>query len=61
MRGFSEILRVFSKFNSVTADSSEVVGLNISLRYIFKPYSPHCINTAVSGHAKTGTNFKGNF
>ena len=29
-----------------------MVGLNISLRYIFKPsYSPHCINTNVVAHA----------
>ncbi|MFM7858586.1 MAG: hypothetical protein ACKO96_43365, partial [Flammeovirgaceae bacterium] len=29
---------------------SEQVGLNISLRYIFKPsYSPHCINSNVVG------------
>ncbi len=29
-------------------DSSEMVGLNISLRFIFKPsYSKHCINTNV--------------
>jgi hypothetical protein len=32
----------------VTGDSSEQVGLNIPLRFIFKPsYSPHCINTNV--------------
>ena len=51
MRGFSVVLRVFSKFNSVTADSSEVVGLNLSPPaggYIFKPsYSAHCTNTDV--------------
>jgi hypothetical protein len=35
-------------------DSSEQVGLNIPLRFIFKPsYSPHCINTNVVGHCKT--------
>ena len=28
-----------------------MVGLNISLRYIFKPsYSPHCINTNVGSN-----------
>ncbi len=32
----------------VTWDISEQVGLNIPLRFIFKPsYSPHCINTNV--------------
>jgi hypothetical protein len=35
----------------VTGDSSEQVGLNIPLRFIFKPsYSPHCINTNVVCH-----------
>jgi hypothetical protein len=33
-----------------------MVGLNISLRFIFKPsYSPHCINTNVASH-RVGTN-----
>jgi hypothetical protein len=33
-------------------DSPEQVGLDISLRFIFKPsYSPHCININVSGHS----------
>ncbi len=32
----------------------EQVGLNIPLRFIFKPsYSPHCINTNVGGHTTT--------
>ena len=31
-----------------------MVGLNISLRFIFKPsYSPHCINSNVAGNALT--------
>ncbi len=35
-----------SKCSSVTGDSSEQVGLNIPLRFIFKlSYSPHSINT----------------
>ena len=41
--------------SSVTGDSSEQVGLNIPLRFIFKPsYSPHCINTNVMSRPEIG-------
>jgi len=36
---------------ALAGDSLEQVGLNISLRFIFKPsHSPHCINTNVVGN-----------
>jgi hypothetical protein len=49
--GFSVGIKCNFLISFSNGGQSEQVGLNISLRYIFKPsYSPHCINSNVGSN-----------